>query len=404
MLQIDLHDMTKADDDENPEVPVVDRLVEALPLVADRPYLSVFALSHADKDHCSGFADLLDKVEIGELWATPRLWREYDEADADGLCDDAKAFQVEAERRVAAVMRAVAVGREPGSGDRIVVIGYDTDHGKHAYDELPEKYKSGPGKAISTLDGRDCSDRFQAFIHAPFADDCAAARNETSLAMQVTLTDDSGKIGRLLLFGDLAHDTIMKIFDFSEYHEREQYVAWDLLLAPHHCSKKVMYVPDGDGNDVFQMDVMNAFRRHAGDQPVVVSSSGVFPATDTPSANPPHRKAANRYEEIADDLICTMAWPNAFAPVPVVFVVDAQGARIVREETIELAASEALTKSAQHAFGRRLAAVTAAASIVADAVAAQAANGATGPERVREAIASDRGGDKAPETAVGFGR
>jgi hypothetical protein len=404
VLQIDLHDMTKAVDDENPEVPVVDRLVEALPQVDGRPYLAVFALSHGDKDHCLGFADLLDKAEIGELWATPRLWREYEEADGDGLCEDAKAFQIEAERRVAAVIRAVAAGKEPSSGDRIVVIGYDTDHDKHAYDELPETYKSGPGKPISTLDGRDCSDRFEAFIHAPFADDCAAARNETSLAMQMTLTDDSGQIGRLLLFGDLAHDTIMKIFDFSESHKREQYLAWDLLLAPHHCSKKVMYVPNSDGNDVFQIDVMNAFGRHSGDQPVVVSSSGVIPATDTPSANPPHRKAANRYDEIADDLICTMAWPNTDAPVPVVFVVDAQGARIFREETVELAASEALAKSAQRAFGRRLAAVTVAASVVADAVATQAANGATGPERVREAIASDRGGDKAPETAVGFGR
>lgn len=404
VLQVDLHDLAMADDDANPEVPVVDRLVEALPQIDGRPYLAVFALTHADKDHCLGFADLLDKVEIGELWATPRLWREYEEGDDEGLCEDAKAFQVEAERRVAAVMDAVGDGREPGSGDRIVVFGYDTDHDKHAYDELPEEFKSGPGKSITVLDGRDCSDRFEAFVHAPFADDCAAARNETSLAMQVTLTDDSGQTGRLLLLGDLAHDTIMKIFDYSEHKKREQYLAWDLLLAPHHCSKKVMYVPDGEGCDVFQMDVMNAFRRHAGDQPVVVSSSGVFPATDKPGANPPHLKAANRYKEIADELICTMAWPDAAAPVPVVLAVDAQGARIVREETVELAASEASTKAAPHVFGRRLAAVTAAAAVVADAVATQSAHGATGPERVREAIAADRGGDKAPETAVGFGR
>jgi len=404
VLQIDLHDLVKADDDGNPEVPVVDRLVEALPQVDGRPYLAVFALTHADKDHCLGFADLLDKVEIGELWATPRLWREYEGGDGEGLCEDAKVFQVEAERRVAAVMDAVGDGREPGSGDRVVVFGYDTDHDKHAYDELPEEFKSGPGKSITVLDGHDCFDRFEVFIHAPFADDCAAARNETSLAMQVTLTDDSGQTGRLLLFGDLAYDTIMKIVDYSEYKKREQYLAWDLLLAPHHCSKKVMYVPDGEGGDVFQMDVMNAFRRHAGDQPVVVSSSGVFPATDNPGANPPHRKAANRYEEIADELICTMAWPNAAAPVPVVFAIDAHGARIVREETVELAASEAFTKAAPHVFGRRLAAVTAAAAIVAETVVTQSAHGATGPERVRRAIAADRGGDKAPETVVGFGR
>ncbi len=53
----------------------------------------------------------------------------------------------------------------------------------------------------------------------------------------------------MLLFGDLAHDTIMKIFDYSEYYDREQYLSWDLLLAPHHCSKRVMYQKDSDGNE-----------------------------------------------------------------------------------------------------------------------------------------------------------
>ena len=404
VMQVDLHDMSKADDDENPEVPVVDRLVAALPQVNGRPYLAVFALTHADKDHCLGFADLLDKVDVGELWATPRLWREYEETDGDGLCEDAQAFQVESERRVAAVMAAVGAGREPATGDRILVIGYDTDHDKHAYDELPEEYKSGPGKSITALDGYDCSNRFEAFIHAPFADDCAAARNETSLAMQVRLTDDSGQEGRLLLFGDLAHDTIVKIIDYSEYHKRERYLTWDVLLAPHHCSKKVMYLPNGDGRDVLQLDVINAFRRHGGNQSAVVSSSGVIPTTDSPGANPPHRKAANRYAEIADEFICTMAWPNTSTPFPVVFTVDAHGARIVQQETVKLAARETRTKSGPRLFGHRLAAVTAAASLADDSAGVQEVAGATGPERVRHAIVADRGGDKAPGTAVGFGQ
>src|SRR5689334_12487873 len=74
LVQVDLNDRDKADDDANPEVPVVDLLVEALPIGSDgRPFLAAFVLTHADKDHCSGFADLLEKATIGELWATPRL-------------------------------------------------------------------------------------------------------------------------------------------------------------------------------------------------------------------------------------------------------------------------------------------------------------------------------------------
>lgn len=404
VLQVDLHDMAKADDEESPEVAVVDKLVDALPTVDGEPYLATFALTHADKDHCLGFADLLSKVRIGELWSTPRLWREFNDPDVEDPCPDAVAFREESERRIEATKAAIDAGEEPQSGNRILVVGYDDEHSKHAYDELPEKYKSGPGKSVTELDGHDCVGHFEAFFHAPFRGDCAAPRNETSLAMQVTLTDESGSDGKLLLFGDLAHDTIMNIFNYSEYHHREQYLGWDLLLAPHHCSKKVMYKPDADGKDILQMDVLNAFERNAREGAVIVSSSAVFPAKDVAGANPPHRKAADRYSEIVDEVICTMSWVDEGAPSPVVFGVDVSGARIVRETVVELAASSAVTKSAAAFAGRRLAAVTAAAVSLAELLPSHAASEASGPERVQAAVTADRGGESAPDTPVGFGR
>lgn len=415
VVQVDLHDMALADDETNPEVPIVDLLAETLPQVDGEPYLAVFALTHADKDHCLGFADLLDKVRIGELWATPRLWREYQMENAPDLCADAKAFQEEAERRVAAVRASIAKGAEPTSGDRIVIIGYDTDHDQHAYAELPEEYKSGPGKSITVLDGRDCSGQFEAFIHAPFAGDCASARNDTSLAMHVTLVDASGVGGRVLMFGDLAHETIMKIFDYSEKNGREEYLTYDVLLAPHHCSKKVMYLPDADGKDVLQKDVIDAFERHASADAIVVCSSGPIPPQDKPRDNPPHLKAHNRYSEVVDEVIVTMSWPSGDAVAPVVFAVDESGARIIREADVEEAAEVILSKSLEHAapslpMGRRLAAVAAAATLTSVGEGSAAALGSGGGadarrsslERLRAAITSDRGGDAAPPP-VGFG-
>lgn len=122
VMQVDLHDMDAADEDDAVVAPVIDRLVETLPKLDDTPYLAVFALSHADLDHCGGFGDLLDSdIVIGELWATPRLWREL--ADGEELCEDAQRFHDEAKRRVAATLAAVADGREPASGDRIRIIG-----------------------------------------------------------------------------------------------------------------------------------------------------------------------------------------------------------------------------------------------------------------------------------------
>ena len=409
VIQIDLHDLAKADDDDTHEVPVVDLLVEALPEGTDgRPYLAVFVLTHADKDHCSGFKELLDRVTIGELWATPRLWREFDDPDAPELCKDAKAFQEESVRRVEATKKALADGREPASGDRILVVGYDTDHDKHAYSELPGRFLATPGDSITTLDGEDFAGRFEAFIHAPFKADCAEARNETSLSMQVTLTEDGGRDGKMLLFGDLAHDTIMKIFAYSEANKREKYLEWDLLLAPHHCSKKVMYVRE-DGKDVRKDDVLEAFGRHARDGAVIVSSSCPIPAADVDGNNPPHRMAADRYREIVDagNFLCTMEWPSKDEPSPVMFGVDAAGARILSDDVVELSARAAFEKAAAGPR-RRLAAVAAAASAAGSLAAAGPAalplstDTRTGPERVQDAAAANRGA-QAPATTVGFG-
>lgn len=406
VMQVDIHDMAKADDEATPEVAVVDRLVEALPVVDGRPYLATFVLTHADKDHCLGFADLLEQVHIGELWSTPRLWREYNDPDAPELCADAVAFREESERRIAATMEAVSAGSAPASGDRIRVVGYDDDHGSHAYDELPDEYLAWPGTSLTVLDGHDRTGVFAAFIHAPFKDDAAAARNETSLSMQVTLTDEAGVDGKMLLFGDLAHDTIMKVFTYSEYYDREMYLEWDLLLAPHHCSKRVMYKRDADGNEVLQMDVLNAFERHARSGATIVSSSAAFPDEDVDGLNPPHRMAADRYAEIADEVICTMSWVDEGAPSPVVFGVDAAGARIIRGELVALSATEAARELAHSAVGRRFAAITAAAVAVATAIptAASASTGESGADRVDAAVAADRGGSDAPDNPVGFGR
>jgi beta-lactamase superfamily II metal-dependent hydrolase len=399
VVQVDLHDMAIADDDDAIVAAVVDRLVEVLPERDGEPYLAAFILTHADMDHCLGFADLLDKVTIGELWATPRLWREYTENDVP-LCPDAEAFHKEAKRRVAATERAIADGDVPASGDRIRVVGYDTDHDKHAYDELPDEYLSYPGDAVTTIDGGDLSDRFEAFIHAPFKDDCAAERNDTSLALQVTLKDTDGNEGHVLLLGDLAHETITKIFEYSECAERPERLTWEVLLTPHHCSKKAMYVVE-DGTEVLKQDVLDLLERHAAGSSVVVVSSAEFPESNETGDNPPHLLAQARYEEIADDVICTGEYPEADAPRPIVFAIGDDGFALL---DIEDGTTEAVNKAA--VVGGALAAGGILAALAATGIARRrrrqpGQSGGLG--QVRQAITMARGDEAAPQQAVGFG-
>ena len=75
---------------------------------------------------------------------------------------------------------------------------------------------------------------------------------------------------------------------------------WNVLLAPHHCSKTVMYVADDDGNDVLDSELMSKIEDAGGECRYIVSSSEPIPSRNQSGDNPPHAKAKNRYEEVVE--------------------------------------------------------------------------------------------------------
>ncbi|MGE3777558.1 MAG: hypothetical protein AB7F89_10265, partial [Pirellulaceae bacterium] len=179
VVQVDLHHLACSNDEGDPHTPIVDRLVALLPKRNGKPYLAVFVLTHPDEDHCLGYTDLQKRVTIGELWFSPRIFREY----KNDLCDCACVFQTEAKRRVKKTIEDPAAG----SGDRVRIIGYDELLQEDDYKGFPKERLTIPGNAITEVDGFELSTTFSAFIHAPFKDDCDGERNDTSVAMQITL-------------------------------------------------------------------------------------------------------------------------------------------------------------------------------------------------------------------------
>lgn len=402
VLQVDLHDLASADEVDAVVAPVIDRLAETLPTLNDgTPYLAGLALTHLDLDHCRGFGDLLDSdILIGEIWATPRMWRET--ADGEELCDDAARFYDEAKRRVDATLAAIAAGQEPASGDRVRIIGYDKERTDDPYSDLPRDYFTYPGENITTIDGVDVSDRFEAFVHAPFSEDCAGPRNETSLAMQITLRTEEGTEGHALLLGDLSYLTLKKIFDFSEAHGRDGRVAWDLLLAPHHCSRKVMYAANDEGEMELKQDILDQFARHAGADPSVVSSSMPFREADKTGDNPPHLDARDRYEEIVSNpVVCTSEHPSVEDPRPVVFGLDAQvGFVLLEVEELDEAAESDLVAKSSRMLGK-LGLTAATAGAVAWGLKRRQRRGT---DDIRDSVEEARGTESAPASTVGFGQ
>ena len=341
IIQIDLHHCAEAESEDDDRAPIIDRLLEILPERDGRPYLAAFGVTHLDQDHVLGFARLLDEVTIGDLWFTPRIFWEQDQ---DELSEDAKAFVKEAERRISAIKE----NDEVDSGDRVRIIGY-MDAVKDSYDDVPEEAITVPGTAFTAVDGVDLEGVFRAFVHAPFEEDGEGERNDTSFALQVTLSSDVDEDLRVLLLGDLGYPTLKKIFERSEDVDLE----WDVLLAPHHCSKKAMYERE-DGRDVLRRDILDAFEAAASEDATIVASSTTIPSSDTDGANPPHRKAANRYEDTAPNFVVTAdVSPEVIAFAPGADGPVALDADVVAESSV-LGAAIALGRGAAKPAGKRV--------------------------------------------------
>ncbi len=341
-FQVDLNHLDAADDDDDPHTPVIDELTVLLPKDNGRPYLSTFALTHPDQDHCRGFARLLKEVQIGELWFTPRVFREY----KTDLSDDAVAFKKEAERRVKKTIQAAGA---VGAGDRVRIVGYDELLQEDEFEGFPKELLSVPGQPVTKLDGVERGTQFRAFVHAPFKDDAAGERNEASLGLQIRLIGD-GKVGHALLLGDLSYPTVKRIFDVSEAED----LVWNVFLAPHHCSKSVMYWQEEDEEEeTLKQDILDAIENHAGTPGHVVASSEPVPASNKPGDNPPHAKAKARYQEIApDDFLCTQEHPSSTDPKPIVFAMGSEGLTYVRlASAAQAAAKTALAAAVERGRG-----------------------------------------------------
>lgn len=323
VMQIDLHHLELADDDDNPEWPIIDYLVRNLPKKPNgRPYLALFVLTHPDEDHIRGFEELLRRVDIGEIWHTPKIFR--DQSDQDSLCSDAKAFRKEAHRR------RTAIADNPNdirSGNRLRVIGHDDILNEPDYKKLPANCKSRSGEKVNAVDGNDLSD-FTAFIHAPFSADQAKNKNNTSLALNVVIWEGE-KAGQFFFFGDREYPTVKRIFEETERSRTNTpYLYWDALLSPHHCSKGVMYwKEEGDEEESFKQDVMDYMAKYSKSKNGYIVASSTSEFTSAPGDNPPHSKARRQYEKIVKPgrFICTHEYPTKAKPVPIVFTVGENG-------------------------------------------------------------------------------
>ena len=140
-ILIDINIREIAEDEQEPACNVIKELRDRIKEDEEgRPYVDAFLLSHPDQDHCRGLREQfhlgsLDdynfessegeslKIVIREMWSSPMIFRRASKNNT--LCEDARAFNTEARRRV-------KLFKKNGSaveGDRIIIICED-ENGK----------------------------------------------------------------------------------------------------------------------------------------------------------------------------------------------------------------------------------------------------------------------------------
>ncbi len=287
-----------------------------------RLYLDVFCLSHPDRDHCAGLDRHFhlgpagawnpeeDKIFIREIWSSPIIFRRR-ARKGQSLCDDAKAFNREARRRLAVNQANSYVVSD---GNRLLILGED------------ENGKSAPHAAIVVrIDdtivgaaGRNNSD-FEALLLGPLppshdeAEEEVLAKNRSSVILRFKLKGGWKQDAVRFLTGGDAEVAIWE--RQSRRHTRDDALSYDLLLAPHHCSWHSLSYDSWSelGEDAEVSAEARAALSQVRDvtRAAIVSSSK--PITDD-DADPPCIRAKREYVDIIGwdgRFYCTEDTPNA---------------------------------------------------------------------------------------------
>lgn len=338
-ILIDLNIRAAADDPDDDTPDIASILRERLERDAEgRLYLDALLLSHPDKDHCTGlrkhfhlgppdeWSEKDDKIIIREMWSSPMVFRRASRNNV--LCDDAKAFNTEARRRVQKFRDA---GGIVGDGDRILILGED-ENGKT--DDLMAILVH-VDETFSRINGQyDWSMTARLLAPLPKADDEeeeeTLSKNHSSTILQFSLAGDQVVDKCRFLTGGDAEVAIWERL-WQRHSWRPDWLSYDILQTPHHCSWHSLSYDSwsemGEDAEVCE-DARNALSQAREGATIVASSK---PIKDDDS-DPPCIRAKREYVAIADGVNgtfkCAGEHPSEKSPDVMEFEIGKAGPRL----------------------------------------------------------------------------
>lgn len=258
-----------------------------------RPFIDVFILSHHDDDHIRGFENYFHtgdlslyknedkKIYIKEIWGSARFLKRASKFNV--LESNAKCFNTEMNRRFNLFMESKKI---QSTGNRLKILGHCPDGGTEGADKIVCPI----GDNTSTLNENDLRDKINILVLAPLEQqenedyESFKKKNRGSVILNIDIHEKK-YTNKILLTGDAEVDVCEYLND--EYGEDE--LEYDILLAPHHCSKYSFYRKNSNDESIFYEKAFKALSyKKTGAR--VIASCREF-GKDTP----PHSEAKDKY-------------------------------------------------------------------------------------------------------------
>lgn len=335
-ILIDVNIRSAADDPDDDTLDVASRLRDKLSRDTEgRLYVDVLLVSHPDEDHCRGllkhfhlgspdkWSKSKDNIFINKIWSSPMVFRRASKKHHLYLCDDAKAFNAEAKRRVQRFRENSLMG----DGDKILILGED-ENGKT--DDLQDILVRVDQEFPCFKDEKDLS--ITARLLAPLSsgdddDNEVLSKNNSSTVLHFSFSVDKIHDKCQFLTGGDAEVVIWKKL-WKKHRHRKDWLSYDILLSPHHCSWHSLSYDSWSelGNNAKICDDARSALSQARDGAVIVASSK---PVKNDNNDPPCIRAKHEYEDIVKGVVgtfrCTDEYPSKQCPDLMEFEIGEHG-------------------------------------------------------------------------------